>query len=444
MHDDLRAAVDALFPELQYQLENLVRIPSVSAPGFDAANVRASAEATAGLLRDVGLDGVRLLEIDGAHPAVFGEVAGPAGAPTVLLYAHHDVQPPGPAGQWDTDPFRPVIRDGRMYGRGTSDDKSGVFVHLGALRAFAGSPPVAVKVFVEGEEEIGSLHLAGFLDAYRDLLAADVIVIADSSNLNAGHPCLTTSLRGLVDCYVEVSTLRAGVHSGEFGGAVPDALTTLIRALATLHDDRGEVAVGGLTAGDYAGAGVSEAELRERAGMLPGVGLIGTGHITSRLWTKPALSVLAVDSPPVAEAINQLVPMARAKVSMRLAPGQDTAAAMDALVEHLRAAVPWGARVTVTPGTSGAAFALDTTAAAYDAWREGFRAAWGTDTTEIGVGGSIPFVAAFNEAYPSASVLLTGVADERSRAHGPNESLHLDDFRKGTFAEAVALRILGG
>ena len=442
MHQDLVAAIDRLFPSLQQSLESLIRIPSVSAAEYDSDQVRRSAHATAELLRDAGLGNVRLLEIDGAHPAVFGEIPAPTGAPTVLLYAHHDVQPPGPSEEWDAEPFEPVVVDGRLYGRGSSDDKAGIIVHLGAIRAFAGSLPVGVKVFVEGEEEVGSDHLGDFLETYRDQLAADVIVIADSGNFDIGMPSLTTSLRGLVDVEVEVRVLENAVHSGMFGGVVPDALMSMSRLLATLHDDAGEVAVAGLAVADLATPAMPEDRLRDAIGLVEGVRLIGSGSLTNRIWAKPAVSVLAMDAPPVAEAINQIVPVARAKVSLRIAPGQDVALAMEALVAHLENNAPWGAQVTVTRGVRADAFRLDTTGAVYDAFRTAFAAAWETEPVEIGVGGSIPFVPAFAQLYPDATILLTGVGDPSSRPHGPNESLDLDELRRGTVAEAIALRLI--
>ncbi len=444
MHEDLVSAVDELFPALRADLESLVRIPSVSAPGFDAAEVRRSAHAVVELMRDAGLSNAQVLEVEGAHPAAFGEISAPDGAPTVLLYAHHDVQPPGPEHIWTTPAFEPVEREGRLYGRGTSDDKAGIVVHLGAIRAHDGTPPAGVKIFVEGEEEIGSPHLERFIAEYHELLAADAIVIADSENWRVGTPALTTSLRGLVDCVIEVRTLQRGVHSGQFGGAFPDALTVLCRTLATLHDADGNVAVPGLVGHDADPLDLSEEELRMQAGALPGTHLIGSGSVTARTWTMPAISVLAIDAPPVAEAINQLLPSARAKVSLRLAPGDDPKRAMEALVGHLEANVPWGAEATVTRGAAGNAIALATEGPAYDAYRTAFDAAWGRETVEIGVGGSIPFVAAFQDAYPHAAVLLTGVADPTSQAHGPDESLDVDDFKRGILAEAVALRLLAG
>ncbi|MBT8213534.1 MAG: dipeptidase [Acidimicrobiia bacterium] len=445
MFDELASAIDSLFPEIRSQLEDLVRIPSVSAPGFDPGEVRRSAEATMELAEAAGMSGVRLLEHADAHPAVFAEIAAPEGAPTVLLYAHHDVQPAGPHTDWTiNDPFEPEERDGRLFGRGSADDKSGIVMHLAAIRAHGSNPPVGVKLFVEGEEEIGSLHLTDFLAEHGELLRADAIVIADSANWRVGTPTLTTSLRGLVDCVVEVRTLEHGVHSGMFGGVVPDALTSLVRLLATLHDESGEVAIDGLVTGESDPLDLTEAELRQQAGVVDGVQLLGEGSLTTRMWTKPAAAVLAIDAPGVGEAINQLVPVARAKVSVRIAPGDDPKRAMDALVAHLEARAPWGASVTVTRGASGEAFALDTTGTAYDAYRQAFEFAWGKPTIDMGVGGSIPFVAAFADAYPDASILLTGVGDPTSGAHGPNESLDLEELRRGCLAEAIALQLLAG
>ncbi len=442
MHDDLRSAVDDLFPSLQNTLETLVRIPSISAPGFDSSEVRRSAEVVASLLSEAGFQDVRLLEVEGAHPAVFGEIPAPEGAPTVLLYAHHDVQPVGNLSDWDRDPFEPVELDGRLLGRGSSDDKAGIVVHLGAVMAHEGRPPVGVKVIVEGEEEVGSTHLGDFLAGYRDQLEADVIVIADSGNWRIGQPALTTSLRGLVDCTVEVRTLRYAIHSGQFGGVIPDALTVLSRLLATLHDGDGNVAIPGLVASASDDLDLTESELREQADTVTGLELIGSGSLTSRMWMQPAIAVLAIDAPPVSDAVNALVPAARAKVSLRIAPGDSPERAMSALVAHLEQHVEWGAEVVVTPGATGDAFALETTGRTTEAFRTAFEEAWGREPVDMGVGGSIPFVAAFSEAYPEATILLTGVADPTSRAHGPNESVELDDVKKGTLAEAIALRLL--
>lgn len=442
-YEKLRAAVDQQFNTIRQGLEDLTTVPSVSAPGFDPGNVRISAEVVAGLLRDAGFPDVRLLESEGAHPAVFAHYPAPAGAPTVLLYAHHDVQPPGDECGWTSPPFEPVERDGRIYGRGIADDKSGVLMHVGAMLAHQGKPPVGVKVIIEGEEEIGSLHLEDFLHEYQQLFSADVIVIGDSGNWKVGVPALTTSLRGLVDCVIEIRTADHALHSGEFGGPIPDALTVLVRTLATLHDEQGNVAIPDLVSSDTADPlDLTEVEFRAQAGVVDGLELIGEGSITSRLWTMPAISVLAIDAPSVDEAINALVPVARAKVSMRLAPGQSPSHAMKALVDYLESHVPWGARVTVTPGASGEAFALATEGPHFDIYRAAMREAWGTEPVNMGVGGSIPFVAAFSESYPEATIVLTGAQEPESRIHAPDESLDLGELRRSVLAEAIVLELL--
>ena len=442
---DLEAGIEDSWPAMRSDLAGLVEVASVSAAGFDPSPVRRCARIAAVQLEAAGFRGVRLLEADDAHPAVYGEIPpANAGAPTVLLYAHYDVQPPGPARLWNTPPFEPVEIGGRLYGRGAADDKSGVVIHTGAVRAYEGRPPVGVKVFLEGEEEIGSLHLDDFLAGYRELLAADAIVVADAGNWSVGVPSLTTSLRGLIDCVIEVRTLESGVHSGMWGGVFPDALTVLVRALTSLHDNRGRVAVSGLVGGGRPPVDLDEQSARRLSGALPGVETIGVGSITERLWLGPALSILAVDAPPVKESINQLVPEARAKVSLRLAPGDDPDRAMRALRSHLEAAVPWGAVVEIHPGAAAHPVSLDATGPAYEAFRAGFRAAYGRDAVHKGVGGSIPFVQAFSDAYPKADLLLTGAADPGSHIHGPNESLDLGELRRSALAEAVALRVMAG
>ncbi len=435
---DIAAAVDTTFDRTRSEHERLVRIPSVSAAGFDPAHVRRSAEATAEILDAAGLS-AEILEVPGTHPAVLATKPAPDGAPTVLLYAHHDVQPPGVEEAWDSPPFEPSERNGRLYGRGTADDKAGIAVHATAVRAWGDDLPVGVTVVVEGEEEIGSPQLSAFLSAYGERLRADAVILADSGNWRVGEPAITTSLRGLVDCIVEVQTLEHAVHSGMYGGTFPDALSALVRLLASLHDDTGNVAISDLHGGDADALDLTEDELRAQASAVPGVRTIGEGTLTARLWQRPAVSVLAIDAPRIAEAANQLVPKARAKVSLRLAPGQDPAQAMDALVAHLESHAPWGARVTVTRGASGHPFAVDTSGAAFGALRAAFEDAWGRPSVDAGAGGTIPFVAAFAEAFPGVPLMLTGVGDPDSREHGENESVDLGDFRKACIAEAIFL-----
>jgi len=442
--EGLRAALRRVLPSVRADLERLVRIASVSADPAAVSHLRASAEHVANLLRAAGLPKVDVLQVAGGQPAVLGRRPGPPGAPTVLLYAHHDVQPPGDRAAWESDPFEPTERDGRLFGRGAADDKAGIAVHLAALRAHGEHLPVGVVVLVEGEEEIGSPTLATFLQTYRDRLRSDVVILADSTNWTVDVPALTTSLRGGANVIVEVRTLRHGVHSGMYGGAVPDALSTLCRLLATLHDERGDVAVAGLVRGTADGLELSETRLRNDAGVLDGVHLIGSGGLTDRLWARPAIAVIGIDAPSVEEGANTLVPSARAKVSMRVAPGDDAVRARDALVAHLQAHAPWGAHVTVEPGGSAAPYTARTAGRAYEAARSAFAEAWGTSAVEIGVGGSIPFIAAFAEVLPAAEILITGVEDPDTRAHGANESLHLAMFERACLAEALLLDRLGG
>lgn len=437
--DVLRAAVAGNFGGIREDLNRLVRIPSVSAPGFDAADVRRSAEASANWLERSGFAGVRLLEIDGAHPAVFGSVPGPAGSPTVLLYAHHDVQPPGPGELWASPPFEPTERHGRLYGRGTADDKAGIAVHAAALQAWGGKPPVSVAVFIEGEEEIASVHLAEFLDKYAELLRADAIVLADCSNWSIGQPSLTTSLRGILDCVVEVRTLDHAVHSGIFGGPVPDALTALARLIATLHDATGNVAVEGLRSADGSSLDIKEEHLRRFAGVRPGVSLLGDGPLTHRLWARPAIAVLGIDAPPAVDPAHKLVPAASAMISVRLAPGDDTKNAFEAMDRHLREHAPWGAEVTVTWSKDGAPHRIDTSGRAFESFRRACTDTWGRIPVEPGSGGSLPLVAALADAFPDTELLLTGVEDPQSNAHAENESLHLAEFEHCCVNEAVLL-----
>lgn len=437
-----RAAVEAEFPRIRRELERLVRIPSVSAPGFDAREVRRSARATAAWLRHAGFRNADLLELPGSHPAVYGSVAGPPGSRKVLLYAHHDVQPAGPDELWESPPFEPSERDGRLFGRGTADDKAGIAVHVAAMRAWAGKPPLDVTVLVEGEEETGSTHLPGFLKKYKSLLWADAVVIADCSNWAIGQPTLITSLRGIVDCVVEIRTLDHAVHSGKYGGPVPDALTAMCRLIATLHDAAGNVAVKGLHIGPPHAMEFPESLLREVTGLRPGAQFLGEGPLSQQIWAQPAIAVLGVDAPPVTGAAHKIVPWCQASVSVRLAPGDDAGRAFEAVQEHLRSHAPWGAEVTVTRDHQGEPFAIDSSGPAFEAFRRSCADTWGRLPVEAGSGGSLPLVAALAATYPSMALLLTGVDDPDSRAHSENESVHLGELRQCCVNEALLLGYL--
>src|SRR4051794_12580131 len=435
---DLRAALTSVLPGSHADLVGLARIPSISCDPSHAADVRAAAELVARHATDAGAASVDIVDAGGA-PAVIATWPPPPGAPTVLLYAHLDVQPTGPLEEWTSPPFEPTERDGRLYGRGAADDKAGVLMHLAVLRAFGGKPPVGVILFIEGEEEIGSPTLAALLERHHDLLRSDVIVIADAANAAVDVPSFTTSLRGLVDCFVEVRLLERPVHSGVYGGAVGDALTGLCRVLATLHDDLGSVAVKGLHLGTSDAPDLDEGEFRAAVGLCPGGQLIGSGSLPERLWQRPAVSVLGIDAPSTAAASNVLLPRARAKVSVRLAPGDDAARALEALTEHLIAHAPWGAEVVVTPQSSAEPFALEATGDVYDVARSAFSEAYGNDAVETGIGGSIPFIAAFARTYPGATVLVTGVGAPPPRGPGIEESVALAMGAGACLAEALLL-----
>jgi cysteinylglycine-S-conjugate dipeptidase len=448
----LPEAVPHVLPAVRADLEQLVRIPSVSADPAAAPYLQASADAVAVLLRQAGLPQVDVVTAGGSQPAVLAHRPAPPGAPTVLLYAHHDVQPPGLRADWDSDPFTPVVRGGRLYGRGAADDKAGIAVHLAALRAHGDDLPVGVTVLIEGEEEIGSPALEPFLDAYAGRLKADVVVFADAVNWTAAVPSLTTTLRGGCSVIVTVRTLEHGLHSGLYGGPVPDALTALCRMLATLHDDRGDVAVPGLVRGTETGTetgtgtstqadppDLAEAQFRAEAGLLDGVALIGTGRLTERLWAGPAITVIGIDAPSVPDASNTLIPAARAKVSLRIAPGDNPERARDALSAHLRAHAPWGAQVSIEPGATAAPYAARAGGRAYAAAHAALAQAWGTPAVDMGVGGSIPFVTAYAGRFPDAEILVTGVEDPDTRAHSANESLSLAVFDRACLAEALLL-----
>lgn len=452
--DALRTAVDAGFPATVADLARLVRIPSVSWPAFDPAHVAASAEAVAELLRGTGVFDVvdvrRAPVADGSElgqPAVVASRPARNGRPTVLLYAHHDVQPPGKDEDWETPPFEPTQRGDRLHGRGAADDKAGIMAHIGAIRAFAevaGDFDLGLAVFVEGEEEWASRSFANFLHENRDLLAADAIIVADSGNWDLETPAITVALRGAVAFNLRIDTLAHASHSGMYGGAVPDAMMAAIRMLDSMWHDDGSVAVDGLRSADLETPPYDEAQLRAEAGLLEGVTPIGNGTLLSRIWAQPSITVTGIDAPDVANASNTLVPGVRVRVSARIAPGQDAGEAFDAIRGHLEANAPFGARLTFEDVDRGQPFLVDTSGWAVTETRAAMAEAWGREPVEIGVGGSIPFIAELVDEFPEAQILVTGVEDPDSRAHSPNESLHLGVFKRALLAEALFLARLEG
>jgi acetylornithine deacetylase/succinyl-diaminopimelate desuccinylase-like protein len=431
----LRAAVEEDAPRIRADLERLVGIPSIAFEGFPREPLREAADAVAELLRDAGATEVRELEVPEDPPSIYAEFAGPPDAPTVLLYAHYDVQPAPPDG-WTGDPFAPTERDGRVYGRGAADDKSGVVAHLAALRAWGGEPPVTVKVLIEGGEENGKQRLPAVVEREAELLRADTIVICDGGNWRLGEPTLCESLRGHGKLTVELRTLRGALHSGQFGGAAPDALLALIRLLATLHDDRGAPAVEGLQDGEWPGEQLPEDGFRVQAEVLDGVELVGAGTVADRLWARHAISVLGLDAPAVDTAGNIVIPVARAKVAVRVPPGADPQHSMDAVQRHLEARVPWGAQLQVDVEPASTPITVPSDAAAERALQEAF----GKPVAHMGSGGSIPLVAKLRAAFPDATLVFWGAQDsDHARIHAADESADLAELGRIALAEALLL-----
>lgn len=447
--DSLSEAVVAAMPATIAELSTLVRIPSVSWDGFDAQHVQRSAEAAKAMVESIGIfDSVELARapIDDStlgHPAVLATRKAKNGKPTILLYAHHDVQPPGNDADWDSPPFEPTVRGDRLYGRGAADDKAGIMAHIAAIRAFVATVgedfDLGLVVFFEGEEEFGSRSFANFITENREKLAADVIVVADSDNWDINTPSLTVGLRGNVTFKLKVSTLAHASHSGMFGGAVPDAMLALIKLLATLHDKNGAVAVAGLTSREGQTPAYSEEKLRHEAGLLDGVSSIGTGSVLGRLWDSPAITITGIDAPSVMNASNTLSPSVTVKVSARIAPGQNPNDAFDALQSHLETHAPFGAHLEITDVDRGSPFLVDTSGWAVEIVKTAMHEAWGSKPLETGIGGSIPFISDLVEVFPAAQILVTGVEDPESRAHSPNESLHLGVFKRAILTEALLL-----
>jgi acetylornithine deacetylase/succinyl-diaminopimelate desuccinylase-like protein len=445
-HDisDVSDATADVFEKATTLLAELVAIPSLSIPGSDPTVLMESAtkvrDTFAGLL---SWDSIDIYSAGGGAPAVIARKDPQPGFPTVLLYAHHDVQPAGDIEQWRSDPFIAEVREGRIFGRGSADDGAGIITHYSALSVLSelvpGGGGLGVVLFVEGEEESGSPTFTHLLDDHAGLLSADLIVVADSDNPRPDIPALTTSLRGVVGVTITLRTLESSVHSGIFGGPVPDALTTVVRLLGTLHDEDGNVAVAGFSAEGSADVEVDEAQLRAESGLLEGIPLWGSGPLAARLWSKPAITVTGIDAPATSAASNTLLATASAKVSLRVPPGMPAADAKDALEAHLRNVCPHGVQMLLENWEVGEAFADDASGPLGNKVEQALRDGFGNEVVRQGLGGSIPFIAQLQAVFPKAEIAVTGVEDRDSAAHGPNESVDLGMLERAARSEALLL-----
>lgn len=440
---EIQAKASAVMPELLDTLERLVAIPSVAFPGYPEEPVHRMAAETLQLFRDVGFSDARYMDVPTGYPPIYAELAGPPGSPVVVLYAHYDVQPAPPEQGWTTDPWVAIHKpDGRIYGRGAADDKGGLVTHLGTMRVFDGKPPCTVRLILEGMEETES-NLEAFVEAHPELFTCDLFVVCDMGNIRAGEPVLHTTLRGDVACILTLSTLQHPLHSGVYGGPAPDAMMAMARVLASLHDEDGDVAVPGVTRTQWEGAQLSEEDFRAGADLLDGVRLTGTGPVAQRLWASPSISAIGLDTTDIAGSSNVLISEVRAKISMRIVPGADPVTELDALVSHLEASAPWGARVSVERTKEAPGFACVTGGRGYTAARNALTAAYGAAPGEAGSGGSIPLLRTLQHAAPGAEFILWGPEDVvGARIHSSDESVDPREIERMVVAQAVLLQQL--
>lgn len=433
----IKDAARGLMPKLESELKALVRIPSIATTGFPSEPLFAAHEYIVGLLTAAGVPQIGDLRIPGkTAPVILATAPGPPGSPTVLMYSHYDVVPADDVELWDSPPFEPTTRDGAIYGRGTADSKANVIGMIGALSIFEGTPPVTVKFVIEGQEEFGS-PFDNYPPEAPELFAADAMIIADVGSVRPGSPTLTVALRGSAQVIVELTTLGADKHNGLYGGAAPDARLALIRALASLHDDHGDVAVSGLLREPWAGSSYTEDEFRTLAEIQPGLPLLGTGGIGERIWSGPAITVTGIDAPPVDGAVNAVASTARAVVNLRVHPRQPAVEAQAALVRHLEALRPFGLRLMVTAGETGDGFAAAEGGPAFNAALSALSQSWDEQAELMAGGGSIPLVMALDTAVPAAEKLLFGATDGYANIHGPNERVLLDEIEKAVVAKAI-------
>lgn len=448
--EDVRERVQDAWNDVVSVLNKKISLAAVSAKGIAGEHMQKSAQYVAGVLREVGID-ARVEQstnpdgTPGAFEVVGSRIVNPS-APTVLLYAHHDVQPVPDPSEWETNPFEGTERDGRLYGRGSADDGGGIAIHYGALRALSDDLRVNIKVFIEGEEEMGSPSFIPFIESHKDEFESDVIIVADSGNWSAEIPSLTTSLRGNTDVDVKVKVLGHQVHSGQFGGPILDAYTLASMLIASLYNKDGDLAVPGIEAEEPVGGlqrDLDEAQVRADASVVDSYKLAGTGSLAARMWTKPSLTVIGMDAHPVEGSFNVIAHETKLRLSLRTAPSQRPEEAQKALCDFLVSHAPFGAEVTAEPIDNGMGWAMDPDAVATKDALASMRDAFGVEPVNKGEGGSIPFIPELQRIFPKAQVLVTGPEDPKSNAHSPNESISLPGLRGNIVTEALLLDRLG-
>ncbi|MDR3152029.1 MAG: dipeptidase [Bifidobacteriaceae bacterium] len=442
-YQEIKDKVDKLFSQTVSDLEEKVKIPSISKKTFDQKNVLQSAIWVKDKLDQLGIETKILKSTDAkgneGAPAVVAKKEIDPNLPTVLLYAHHDVQPVN-LEEWLSEPFSPTKKNGRLYGRGAADDGAGLAIHIGVLRLFGDNLPVNVKLFIEGEEEIGSPSFANFIKTYKDDLEADVIVVADSQNWAIGTPSITTQLRGVCSMELILKILDHPVHSGGYSGPCLDALTAMCHWISKLHDNKGNVIVPGLLSKEDPPFDYDETSFRKDSGLLEGVPLAGDGNITGKLWHKPSISTIGLDAVDVDNSSNTLLPRCRARISLRVAPGQTANEAGDALKKYLLDNIPFGAKGEVNILEKGNPFENKSASKAVQAAEEAFTMAWENPCNLTGMGGSIPFTSDLQKVFPQAQILITGVEDPDSRAHSANESVDLEELKKAYLGQCYMLK----
>jgi cysteinylglycine-S-conjugate dipeptidase len=442
---DLCQTVRQIMPTAIKTLKQLVAIPSIAMRDYPRERVLEAARFVETQLQAVGFQQVHQLEFPSGYPAIYGEIEGPKDAPTILLYAHYDVQPPGQEEKWNSPPFEPTERDGRLYGRGTADDKSGIIAHLATIQAFEGQPPVSVKIVIEGDEEFDG-SLIPYIPQHPDLFRADVAVICDHGSIALGEPTFTTTLRGYAELTVEIRTLTDQVHNGVFGGPTPDALVALCRMISTLHDHNGNIAIRGLESPNqqreiYTPVEIPEKAFRKAANVLPGVDLTGNASLSEQLWRGYAVNVTGLDAPATSSAPNALIDVARACITLRVPPGQSAERALELLIQHLESVTPWHARITISDTNTGEGF-IAKAGPAHVAARQALREAYGKDAQTIGDGAAIPLANVLSRQFPGMEVLIWGAEDLGACIHGPNERVDLKELERIILTQTCFLQRL--